>query len=194
MYVLDSTQATDIRHHQDANDKCDVRILRQIDTFFRHHNRIAQSYHLMREVETHAVQEAEDSGQQIPVINMAFRRDRKSDQRCYNAPTGNEVAMIFVNDDGEPPFERDICIYPRNPDDINQPFININILSPNLDPMTYAILYPYGEPGWQPNWQCQPYDGVKLNRGKEQSQHSCRLSKLLKLPIRDDFQRSDYEC
>ena len=32
--------------------------------------------------------------------DMVFRRNRQSDQRRYNAPSSNEVAMIFVNDDG----------------------------------------------------------------------------------------------
>ena len=26
----------------------------------------------------------------------------------------NEIAMVFVNSDGEPPFDRDIKIYPKN--------------------------------------------------------------------------------
>lgn len=66
----------------------------------------------------------------------------QSDQRRYNAPTTNEVAMVFVNEDGEPPFARDIWIYQKNPEDPNQQFINLN-----MNPMTYAILYLHGEPG-----------------------------------------------
>lgn len=47
---------------------------------------------------------------------MAIKRDRQFDIRRYNQPTSsNEIAMVFVNDDGEPPFQRDIRIYPRNP-------------------------------------------------------------------------------
>ena len=42
---------------------------------------------------------------------MIFKRDRQSDQRRYNEPTSNEVAMVFVNEDGESPFHRDIRIY-----------------------------------------------------------------------------------
>ncbi|GBM51079.1 hypothetical protein AVEN_254625-1 [Araneus ventricosus] len=75
---------------------------------------------------------------------MVFRRDRHSDQRRRNEPTANEIAMVFVNSDGELPFKRDIRMYPLNPENPHQPFININILSPNLDPMAYPILFPYG--------------------------------------------------
>ena len=55
--------------------------------------------------------------------------------------------MIFDTKNGEPSFDRDIQVYPR----IGVQPIDINILSPNLDPMTYPLFFPYGEPGWQPN-------------------------------------------
>ncbi|GBM49420.1 hypothetical protein AVEN_149695-1 [Araneus ventricosus] len=74
--------------------------------------------------------------------------------------------MVFVNSDGEPPFERDIYVYPLNPENQQQPFININILSSNSDPMAYPILFPYGEPGWQPNWRCESYQGAPGNQSR----------------------------
>ncbi|GBM99906.1 hypothetical protein AVEN_169219-1 [Araneus ventricosus] len=76
------------------------------------------------------------------------------------------MAMVFVNSDEGPPFERGIRVYPLNPENPQQPFININILSPNLEPMSYPILFPYGEPGWQPNWRCESYQGAKGNQSR----------------------------
>lgn len=125
LYVLDSTQATDIRLGH-VNDLCRREILDQIDQFFRENNRLAQSYQLMREVETREVQRATQTGEKMPLISMSFRCDRQSDQLRHNASTSNEVAMIFVNEDGEPPFERDIRIYPKNPEDPNQLLINLH--------------------------------------------------------------------
>lgn len=164
LYVIDSTQATSVREQHIANQNCSTEILNQIDRFFRMHNRLAQTYTMMREVEARHAQEAIAAGQEPPQISMLFRRDRQSDQRRYNAPSANEVAMIFVDTEGEPPFERDIRVYPRNPEDHRKQFVNLKILSPNMDPMTYALLYPYGEPGWQPNWQCESFPDVQLNR------------------------------
>lgn len=135
----------------------------------------------MHEIERREAAEAAVTGLQIPVVSMAFRRDRQSDQRRYNAPISNEVAMIFVNEDGEPPFERDIHIYPKNPQDSNKKFINLHILSPNMDPMTYSILFPFGEPGWQPNWQCDSYEGAQLNRVRTKIsmlQFKCALTSI----------------
>lgn len=164
LYVIDSTQATSVREQHIANQKCSAEILDQIDRFFRVMNRLAQTYTMMREIEAKHSEEAIAAGQEPPQISMLFRRDRQSDKRRYNAPSENEIAMIFVDNEGEPPFERDIRIYPRNPEDPRKQFVNLKILSPNMDPMTYALLYPYGEAGWQPNWQCESYPDVQLNR------------------------------
>jgi hypothetical protein len=143
--------------------QCLPHILDSIDRFFRQNNRLANTYQLMRDVEKRAAEQALQAGEEVPLVNMVLRRDRHFDKRRYNAPTCNEIAMVFVNDDGEPPFQRDIRIYPKNPMNPEQQFINISILSPNLDPMTYPIFYPFGEPGWQPSWQCDAYEGAKLN-------------------------------
>ncbi|GBM30630.1 hypothetical protein AVEN_18321-1 [Araneus ventricosus] len=121
---------------------------------------------MLREVESRVIAESNEAGEDVPVVNMVFRCDRHLDQRRYNAPTANEIAMVFANSDGEPPFERNIRVYPLNPENPQQPFININILSPNLDPMAYPIFFPYGEPGWQPNWCCESYQGAQGNQSR----------------------------
>jgi hypothetical protein len=185
LYVVDSTQATEIRMEHPANERCSSRILDEIDRFFRNHNRLANTYSMLREIEAQALQEANDAGGETPVVNLVFRRDRQSDKRRYNAPSSNEIAMVFVNSDGEPPFERDIRVYPKNPENSQQQFININILSPNLEPMSYPLLKPYGEPGWQPNWQCEAYPGAQVNRTR------VNVTKLqyvaAQIAIRDSF-------
>lgn len=185
LYIIDSTQATSVRQQHIANQQCSPRILNQIDRFFRTNNRIAQTYHMMREVENQNAAISITTGLPPPSVSMIFRRDRQSDQRRFNTPTSNEIAMIFVNDDGEPPFERDIRIYPKNPEDPRKQFVNLSILSPNMDPMVYSLLYPYGEPGWQPNWQCNPYQDVQLNRVR--TNVSMLQYKVAQTAIRDDF-------
>ncbi|GBN53617.1 hypothetical protein AVEN_120632-1 [Araneus ventricosus] len=47
-----------------------------------------------------------------------------------------------------------------NSENPQQLFININILSSNLDPMAYPILFPSG---WQLNWLCESYQGAQGN-------------------------------
>lgn len=185
LYVIDSSQATSIRQQHIANQKCSPQILNQIDRFFRENNRIAQTYNMMREIENQFAETAIAAGIPPPEISMIFRRDRHSDQRRYNAPTSNEIAMIFVDTDGEPPFERDIRIYPKNPEDPRKQFVNLSILSPNMDPMTYSLLYPYGEPGWQPSMKCNPYPNVQVNAVR--TNVSMLQYKVAQTAIRDEF-------
>ena len=157
LYVIDSTAAIGERINLPENEGCLAEIIREIDGFFRANNRLADSYRMLKNIEREEIERAEQEGRQVPIVSMVLRRDRRADQRRYNAPNANEIAMVFVNEDGAPPFDRDIRIYPVNPVNAEQQFIHINILSPNLDPYTYAILYPYGEPGWQPNWRMEGY-------------------------------------
>ena len=68
------------------------------------------------------------------------------DRRRYNAPLHDEVAALFTGVDGAPSIPTDVIVYPYN-DYLRK----ISIWSPNCDPMAFPLLFPSGEPGWQPN-------------------------------------------
>ncbi|GBO29143.1 hypothetical protein AVEN_175444-1 [Araneus ventricosus] len=74
-------------------------------------------------------------------VKMVFLEDKNLDMRRYNAPTlCTEVAAIFVGDNGEPPVNRDICVYP-----VGDTCQSISPLNQCCDPMTYPLLFPRGE-------------------------------------------------
>ncbi|XP_037049075.1 uncharacterized protein LOC119083457, partial [Bradysia coprophila] len=155
LYVLDSlTQATNTRMEHPAMAGCSEAILRRIHEFFLDFNSIARSYRLMHEVQQRETELAAARNENVPIVHMVMRTDRQSDERRYNLPTSNEIAMIFVNEDGEPPFNRDIRVYPRNPNNPNDVLFRLNIRNSNLDPMVYALMFPYGQPGWHPDFRC----------------------------------------
>ncbi|XP_029647660.1 uncharacterized protein LOC115221600 [Octopus sinensis] len=104
----------------------------------------AASYRTLREVELHAEQHAPQEERPMFVVNLVLNTDLTADRRKYNLPTDNKKAMVFSNTDGEPSFHRDFKVHPRNNE---VPMISLNILSPNLNPMTYVLYFPYGEPG-----------------------------------------------
>ena len=56
---------------------------------------------------------------------------RGKDQKSYNDPVRDEVAAVFVSEDGSLPGERDIIVHQRD-----QPPSKISYLSTNIDPMT----------------------------------------------------------
>ena len=74
-------------------------------------------------------------------VRLHFKRG--PDQRRYNEPAHDEVAAIFIGEDGAPPVNRDIIIYPRD-----RPPQRISYMSCNLDPMCYPLLFPKSDPGW----------------------------------------------
>ncbi|CAI9741602.1 Hypothetical predicted protein [Octopus vulgaris] len=66
------------------------------------------------------------------------------DDRRYNNPVNNEIEALVVDEDGAPPFHRDIIIYLRG-----EQGQQISYLSQHLDLMIYPILFPNRERGWQ---------------------------------------------
>lgn len=58
-------------------------------------------------------------------VTMHFVADVTRDQRRYNLPTANEVAAVFVGDDGRPPRNINLVIYDTNPIDPQHRMQNI---------------------------------------------------------------------
>lgn len=82
-------------------------------------------------------------------------------QGRQNAPTeSNEVAAVFeLDNDGVPGFYRDFHVYARaNPDPAGQRHENMYPQSPHFDPMTYPLLFPYGEKGWSRSYKSIGYN------------------------------------
>jgi hypothetical protein len=144
LYIVDSDQALNHRMKVPANSKCIPHVLGQLDLILRTINPFAQAYKMMREVELEEETRAKAEGRAVNAVNMWIKKDRKDDQRRYNAPRSNEVAVVFHNTDGEPPFERDIAVHSREGG-----LIQISILSGNCDPMTYPLLFPNGDEGFK---------------------------------------------
>ena len=55
----------------------------------------------------------------------------------------NEVAAIFLADDGAPPAYRDIVVWPRE-----QRCYRVSDDNEHIDPLTYVLLFPCGTRGW----------------------------------------------
>jgi hypothetical protein len=97
----------------------------------------------MAEVEAEENARAAAENRPPSLVTMYMRVG--SDHRRYNMPHHEEVAAIFVGEDGAPPGTRDIVVYPRD-----QQLQTVNCISPNLDPMTYPLFFPRGDRGWYP--------------------------------------------
>uniref|UniRef100_UPI00358FB219 uncharacterized protein n=1 Tax=Myxine glutinosa TaxID=7769 RepID=UPI00358FB219 len=109
-------------------------------------------------------------------LEMHFRRLCADDQRRYNIPTADEIAAVFVSgQDGEPPANRDFQVHLHD-----QGLHNLSPLSSHIDPMTYPILFPHGEPGWMINMPHQRQTAVR-NKVTHREFYAYRLA------IRNEF-------
>jgi PIF1-like helicase/Helitron helicase-like domain at N-terminus len=163
LYMMDFDEANDIRAEHHANEGTNPRIFQQIHQWMLDNgNPWVSIYKTMGEKIREERANADRDGINLPVIRMDFKRHdqllRDQHPRRFNVPLANEVAMIFVDPDGEPPFHRDIRVYAKNPDHSQHQLTYLKITDPKLEPMCYPIFRPYGEEGWRMNWQLEQYD------------------------------------
>ncbi|UYV78651.1 hypothetical protein LAZ67_16002278 [Cordylochernes scorpioides] len=163
LYILDTAEATRKRLSIPENHGCDENLLNKLAELLANINNFAMSYKMLRDVEKEAIQEANNNGTELPNIVMAIKNDRTQDVRRYNKPTASEVAVVFQNDDGEPPFIRDILIRLKPIE--NQPMLKrISILDPNLDALVYPLFYPRAEQGWTTYLKQKPGSSQRLSQ------------------------------
>ena len=112
----------------------------------------AAAYRHMVKVEEEQVQIAAANNMSTPRVAMFMKQGQ--DQRRYNEPRHDEVAVVFVGSDGAPPAGRDIVVYPKE----EEPCM-ISYMSANCDPMVYPLLFPRGDLGW--------HSGMKHNEERQ---------------------------
>lgn len=81
----------------------------------------------------------------VPTIRLAFDLKRRY-QRSYNVPIATEVAAIFVTHGGGEMPDAHIVVHPKG-----RQVRTLSTLSADLEPMSFALLFPYATRGWTPN-------------------------------------------
>lgn len=67
-------------------------------------------------------------------------------------PVVNEVAGLYkISDEGLPVGEQNIVVQAYRQQDDNYNLKIVSNLSPNINPLSYTLLFPYGDLGWQLN-------------------------------------------
>jgi hypothetical protein len=157
VYILDAEEATNCRLSRNENSACDPDLMKDIGELFSQISPFAKAFKMLHEVEMEAIEQSLGENLCSQQIVMAIKQNRNSDPRRYNNPRVNEVAIIFQNADGEPPLERDLLIHLRPVS--TEPAVprvqRINVLDPNLEPMVYPLMLPYGDQGWSTTLQLQ---------------------------------------
>ena len=116
LYILDPSAANTYRLERPENHGCLAEIISTLDRIMREISPYAEAFRMLAEVEREERRKAAVDQRPARSVCMSLQRDSELDQRRYNLPTSNEVAMVFLEGvDGEPPFERDVRIYPKTP-------------------------------------------------------------------------------
>ena len=154
LYIIEGDKAVECRLKNNTNQNCLRNTMELLTETLNRVNPYAFAYRRMKDVYAQTCSEAALSNTLLPQVTMYIRRG--NDSRRYKEPMHDEVAAIFVGENGEPPHDRDIAIYPENSPPRNMPYT-----SPNADPMVYPILFPYGDLGWAPGLKHQSEHSTK---------------------------------
>ncbi|KMQ88100.1 hypothetical protein RF55_12473 [Lasius niger] len=94
LYFLDTEEAVNHRMNNEANKGCDPALMKDLSCFMVQCNEFAKTFKMMRQVE----QDLNPTGTEAKNL-MSFRNDPHHDQRRYNAPRANEIAVVFQDVD-----------------------------------------------------------------------------------------------
>ena len=176
LYIIETNTALNHRMCQTANKSCRDDVMRSIQQVMEECSPYIKAYRHMADIEKYEMTKSNRIGEcRIPSIQLHFRTG--NDRRRYNVPHHDEIAMIFVGDDGAPPIHRDVVVYPRD-----RPLHKISYMSANCDPMIYPLLFPHGDSGWHCDLQhIHEYSTSKRNHVTMLQFYTYRLA------IRDGF-------
>ena len=109
LYFMDSAQATEQRSNLPSNEKCDHNPMEKLNQMLCECNPYAEVYKMMCHVAEEEDRLAEEENCPRMQVGMVLHNyKRTQDERRYNSPTANEIAVVFKSVDGKRPFERDI--------------------------------------------------------------------------------------
>ncbi|GBM57791.1 hypothetical protein AVEN_90955-1 [Araneus ventricosus] len=129
-YVFDPSTATEKR--MERNEGYLPSVMERLDSVLRAINPVMECY-----LQMHRIIEENPAAN----IRMVFMENGNLDLRRYNQPTSKtEIAAIFVGDNGEPPANRDICIYPVDGRYVSAPEAKWLLNESNLSEKSHTVV------------------------------------------------------
>lgn len=141
LYIYDTENEIDNRINtllkHGMKTEIDHEILHELSKMLDQHNNLVKSFRMARD---------RYKTQPESTFRLRLLNSRTRDGRRYNIPTVSEVAGLIVGDFSEANFQRDVIIEHRT-----KGLRRITDLHPSFMPMTYPLIYPYGEDGYRPD-------------------------------------------
>ena len=115
LYIFDSGQAsTDRMNHPANRNTCRPTLMNKLSDLLARVNPYAADFRMMKEILDEEETQSIVENRQIRDVLFQFDDSVANlDRRRYNAPTANEIAVVFVGNDGDVPAERSIVIHGR---------------------------------------------------------------------------------
>ena len=147
LYIMDANDALNERKNNPHNKNCLESLLKYFSQMLENINPFVESYQHMYEKELEQEEYARQNKIIYKPVRMYLGRTREGQNAGrYNQPNcSGEIAAVFVEENGMPPDNISTCVYSRHEPNTN---CNISYLDQNCDPLSYPLLFPYGEPGW----------------------------------------------
>ena len=174
LYMVDSNEAMSLRLARKENQLVNKLILEKLDSYIREHNPLAKVFRKMNDVYNVECAKAKQEKRDVPEIKIAFNKDSSKDQRRYNLPQTDEIAAIWVGQDGEPNFDIDFTVSPYG-----SKLTYIPVTSSKIDALVYPLFHIHGELGWDPF--------LSRNSAGERSRITMREFYCYRLAQRDEF-------
>jgi len=134
LYIYDSQLA--LQQRMNRNDDLDPNTMSSLQSMLLTHHRYSKDFKHAYEI-LRGYPDGADAEVRLHVRSGL-------DQRRYNLPTSDEVAVILPGD-GTAPERRDIILHPRSG---TYSLTRIDDGHPAYSPLHYVLLFPYGDNGW----------------------------------------------
>ena len=105
VYLYDHNEAAQLRQRSHWNQELDNNVLRQLQDMMDRVSPYVATCRLMKE----------KMSELLPETKMVIAETEGYDMRRYNKPRQYEPAVVFRSHAGTPPTDRDIAVWPRDP-------------------------------------------------------------------------------
>ena len=153
VYIHDTDYAAQSQTRVGHVRELDVGILTQLTARQHHVNPYVQTFQSLGEWAI-----IENSLKPYRMVIDANRRPVGDHVRRYNGPESSEVAAPIPGDENGEISRRDISVHKRGQRNRNGNEVLgiISVTNWSYDPLSYVLLFPYGQDGWHPELRLPP--------------------------------------
>eukprot|EP00794_Sanderia_malayensis_P008381 gene8381-biopygen6205 len=149
LYIMDTAEALEHRANNPTNRNLNRDTIKKLQDELLAVNPYAREYKNIGEILQQQQQQATAAKEPIPTFDMVITSRADQDHRCQN-PAAAEIAAIYSTKDGAAPDQNDRIMHIQRHDGH---LIDIKATNPAADPLTYPLLFPFGEHGSQRSMQ-----------------------------------------